>query len=133
MHRKSCCGAAVAAAAILSATLASAPALAAATDYRFELVSAHATGTDKADVTLPLIHVPDGKPVPGAVIFQPRAVMAGMESMPADATVEPGQQPGTYLLHVTPIMTGSWTLRVAAKVQGEAETVHAAVPFEAGK
>lgn len=133
MHRKSCCGAAFAAAAILSATLASAPALAAATDYRFELVNAHATAPDKADVTLRLTHVPDGKPVPGAVIFQPQAVMTGMESMPADATVEPGQQPGTYLLHVAPVMAGPWTLRVTAKVQGEAETVRAAVSFEAGK
>ncbi|MDR3537503.1 MAG: FixH family protein [Acetobacteraceae bacterium] len=133
MRSTSVCGVAFAAAAIFSATLPAASAFAAASDYRFDLVSVRAAGPNRTDVMLRLTHIADANPVPGAVIFQPRAVMAGMEGMPAEATVEPGQQPGTYLLHVATAMAGPWTLRMSAKVQGEAETVRSAVAFEAGQ
>jgi hypothetical protein len=114
-------------------TLSGPAAFAAASDYRFDLVSARPAGSGQTDVTLRLVHLPDAKPVPGAVIFQPQVVMAGMESMPGNATVEPGQQPGTYVLHAATSMAGPSTLRLSAKVQGETETVRAAVAFEAAK
>jgi len=78
-----------------------------------------------------LIQVAGNRSIPGAIIFQPRAVMAGMENMPAPVTTDPGQQPGTYTLHVATSMAGPWTLQLAAKVQGEPQTVRAAIPFEA--
>jgi len=109
------------------------PAFAAASNYKFDLVNARPAASDKTDVTIRLTHLPDGKPVAGAVIFQPKAVMAGMENMPGAATVEPGPQPGIYVLHVATTMAGPWTLHLSAKVQGETETVRSAVPFEAAK
>lgn len=108
-------------------------AYAGAGDYKFDLVSARPAASGKTDVTVRLTHVPDGKPVPGAIIFQPKAVMAGMENMPAAATVEAGPQPGTYVLHVATSMAGPWTLTLSAKVQGETETVRTAVAFEAAQ
>ena len=108
-------------------------AVAAATDYRFVRVDVRPAGKGKSDVTLRLTHVPDSRPIPGAVIFQPNAIMAGMENMPGAATAEPGQHPGTYILHVATSMAGTWTLRLAAKVQGEPQTVRAAIPFEAAE
>ena len=133
MLRNTLRGVAFAAAATLVLTLSGPAAFAAASDYRFDLVSARPAGSGQTDVTLRLVHLPDAKPVPGAVIFQPQVVMAGMESMPGNATVEPGQQPGTYVLHAATSMAGPSTLRLSAKVQGETETVRAAVAFEAAK
>lgn len=118
----------IAAGALLAPTV-----YAGAGDYKFDLVSARPAASGKTDVTVRLTHVPDGKPVPGAIIFQPKAVMAGMENMPAAAAVESGPQPGSYVLHVATSMAGPWTLTLSAKVQGETETVRAAVAFEAAQ
>jgi hypothetical protein len=106
---------------------------AAAGDYRFDLLDARPAASGTTDVTVRLAHLPDRKPVSDAIIFQPTAVMAGMENAPAAATVEAGTQPGTYVLHVATGMGGPWTLNLTAKVQGEAETIRSAVPFEAAK
>jgi hypothetical protein len=43
-------------------------ALAAGKDYSFEVVKAAPAGPHLTDVTIKLIHVSDGKPVPGALI-----------------------------------------------------------------
>jgi hypothetical protein len=106
---------------------------AAAADYSFQLVGVHQATPDATDVTIRLLHVPDTKPVSGAIIFQPRAVMPGMESMPGAATARPGEQPGTYVLRVSTSMAGRWTLQLSTKVQGETDTLRAAIPFEAGE
>src|SRR4051794_7292539 len=45
------------------------PAFAAASNYKFDLVNARPAASDKTDVTVRLTHLPDGKPVAGAVIF----------------------------------------------------------------
>jgi hypothetical protein len=108
-------------------------AFAAASDFKFVLVSARPAGPAMTDVTLRLTHVADAKPVSGAVIFQPKAVMAGMESIPGGASAEAGAQPGSYVLHVGTAMAGTWTLNLSAKVQGEPETLHAAIPFVAAQ
>lgn len=117
----------------VAASLPTSAAFAAANDFRFELLSAQPAGPGKTDVTLRLAHLPDAKPVAGAIIFQPKAVMTGMEDMPGAATVQPGQQPGTYVLRVATSMAGPWTLQLSAKVQGEAETVRASVAFQAAE
>ena len=55
-------------AALAASTLIAAYALAAPNDFRFELVQAQPAG--KTTVSIRLIHVPDSKPVAGAVLFE---------------------------------------------------------------
>jgi len=76
-----------------------------------------------------LIHVPDNKPVTGAIIFQTTADMApdGMAQMTAPAKLLPSKDPAAYLIEIEPGAGGGWQLTLAAKVQGEAETVRGAV------
>ena len=48
---------------------------AAPNDYRFELVQAQPAGPGKTTVTVRLGHVPDNKPVAGAVLFESKTDM----------------------------------------------------------
>jgi hypothetical protein len=101
----------------LALALASGTALAGAKDYRFEAAAKPQKAQDgKSLVAVRLLHLPDKKPIPGAVIIQTRADMgpAGMGEM--TAAVKP--------------MAGSWALTLAAKVQGEPETVRGSVTVE---
>ncbi len=70
-----------------------------------------------------------------AVIFQVSADMGpdGMPTMKAPAKAIPASQPGLYTIEVEPGMAGNWALQVAAKVQGESETVRASLPVKLGK
>src|SRR5436853_5166611 len=74
-------GMAAVSASLLAASNAS---MAAANDYRFELVGKPAVKAGVNTVLVRLVHVPDRKPVTGAVIFQTRADM-GPEQMAAMA------------------------------------------------
>jgi hypothetical protein len=105
------------------------PARAAATDYRFELVGKPHLSGQKNVVQVRLVHAPDGKPVPDAVIFESKADMgpAGMETMTAPVKGVPGAKGGVYSFEVDPGMAGTWALHLAAKVQGEPETIRATV------
>lgn len=128
-------------AAVVGAVTAATPALmtsgakAAAADYRFEVVSARAAGPGKTDVVVRLLQVRANRPVPDAVIFQTRADMApsGMPTMTGNVAPQPGQQAGTYRFVIETGMAGSWALTLAAKVQGEAETVRTTVTFNAAR
>ena len=108
---------------------------AAAADYRLEVAEVKPAAAGKSDVTLRLIHTPDKKPVPDAVLFEIRADMGpdGMPTMTAPTKVRPGPQPGLYIIEVEPGMAGNWALQVAAKVQGEHDTVRASLPVKLGK
>ncbi|MCO6416155.1 FixH family protein [Siccirubricoccus sp. KC 17139] len=121
--------------AAVSTSLLAPAAFAAASDYRFELASARPAGPGKTDVTVRLVHAPDNKPVPDAVIFQTRADMApaGMPTMTGNVAPQAGQQPGTYRFQIDTGMAGGWALTLAAKVQGEPETVRATVTFNAAQ
>ena len=120
-------------AAVLAVLLvyASRPALAAANDYRFELVVKATASGGKNVVRVRLIHLPDGKPVTDAVVFESKADMgpAGMASMAAPVTGMPASG-GTYAFAVEPGMTGTWALHLAAKVQGEPDTVRATLDVD---
>jgi hypothetical protein len=108
---------------------------AAAGDYRFEVAgNPQATG-GKSIVAVRLTHTPDNKPVTGAVIIQSRADMGpdGMKEMTAPVKALPSKDPGVYLFEIEPGMAGSWMLTLAAKVQGEAETVRGSVTVKLAK
>jgi hypothetical protein len=107
---------------------------AAAGDYRFEVAEVK-PAAGKTDVTLRLIHTPDKKPVTDAVLFEIKADMGpdGMPTMTAPAKALPPTQPGFYVIEVEPGMAGNWALQVAAKVQGERDTVRASLPVKLGK
>ena len=108
-----------------------AEALAAAQDYRFEAVGSPAKSGKATIVKIRLVHLPDGKPVSGAVIFQTRFDMGpdGMASMTAPAKVVRASDATLYQLELEPSMGGNWALSLSAKVQGETETVNGSVPI----
>ena len=120
---------------IATAALYAAPVRAVASDYRFEVVEVKPAGAGKSNVVLRLVHTPDKKPVNDAVIFQVTADMGpdGMPTMTAPARAMPSATGGLYTVEVEPGMAGNWLLQVAAKVQGESETVRAALPVKLGK
>ncbi len=120
----------IAIAGLSAATVRAAPA-----DYRFEVVQVQSAGPGKSNVTLRLLHAPDEKPVTDAVIFQSMADMGpdNMPTMTAPVKAMPASQPGIYIFQIEPGMAGNWELKLAAKVQGEAETVRAALPVKLGK
>ena len=73
----------------------------------------------------------DGKPVADAVIFESKADMgpAGMPTMGAPVK-SLSAKGGTYSFEVEPGMAGTWALHLAAKVQGEPETVRGTLNVE---
>lgn len=108
-------------------------ALAAVQDYRFELAGKPQPGRGgKSIVPVRLVHVPDGKPVTDAVVFESKADMGpmGMATMTAPVRAMPPSPDGIYRVEVEPGMAGTWAITLAAKVQGEAETVRGAVNAE---
>src|SRR5260370_11053348 len=115
-----------------SPTLAiSAQALAAAQDYRFEAAGPPVKSGKATIVKIRLVHLPDGKPVPGAVIFQTRFDMGpdGMATMTAPAKLGRASASNLSQLELEPPMGGNWALSLSAKVQGETETVNGSVPI----
>jgi len=93
-------------------------------DYEFQLVDKNVKKGD-AIISVRLVHKPDGKPVPDAVIFATRLDMApdGMQEMATKVTPMPGTEPGTYRFKANLTMAGGWQLSLGAKVQGETGTV----------
>jgi hypothetical protein len=104
-------------------------------DYRFEVAGNPQAAGGKSIVAVRLTHTPDNKPVSGAVIIQTRADMGpdGMKEMTASVKALPPKEPGVYLFEVEPGMAGGWMLTLAAKVQGEAETVRGSVTVKLAK
>ena len=123
----------ISAAIFAASTLIAAYGLAAPNDYRFELVQAQPTGPGKTAVTVRLVHVPDNKPVAGAVLFETKTDMApgGMAEMTGKVSPLPSDQPGIYRFQIETGMAGQWALNLGAKVQGEAGTVRGNLVYEA--
>ena len=129
LHARVFMGAAIFAA----STLVAAYGLAAPNDYRFELVQAQPAGPGKTAVAVRLVHVPDSKPVSGAVLFETKTDMGpgGMAEMTGKVSPLPSDQPGIYRFQVETGMAGKWQLALGAKVQGEAGTVRGNLVYEA--
>ena len=124
--------AAMAAAALMSTGIA---AMAGANDYAFEPVAAEMKKGDDVTVAVRLVHKPTGKPVTDAVIIRKRVDMApdGMAEMESPVTVLPADAPGVYAFKTDLPMAGRYLLSVAAKVQGEPETIVGKVIIKANK
>lgn len=119
--------------AMLTLALHTTIAVSGADDYRFELVSAgHRVGSG-AILELRLTDIRTGAAVEGAVIYATRMDMApdGMETMTSPVTVMPADVPGNYRFTTDLTMAGSWRFSVAAKLQGELETVLAEIELQA--
>ncbi len=124
-------------AALTAAMIASAVApngYAAGKDYRFELAGApQKDGKGASVVSVKLVHLPDNKPVPGAVVIESRADMGpiGMAAMTAPVKALPEQPAGTYRFEIPNGRVwkkpDNWALTLDAKVQGEPETVHGSI------
>src|SRR5215469_11531214 len=73
----------IGAAYLVTSALIAGHAVAAPTDYRFELVQAQPAGPGKTNVSVRLVHVPDNKPIAGAVLFESKTDMGpgGMGEM----------------------------------------------------
>ncbi len=104
-----------------------------ATDYAFEPAQVEVKAGPDREIAVRLVHKPGGHAVAGAVIFQTRLDMApdGMADM--TSTIQPvaASEPGLYRFKADLTMAGRWALTLAAKVQGEPETVKATVIFRA--
>lgn len=104
-----------------------------ANDYVFEPVQVEVKRGDEAIVAVRLKHKATGKPVTDAVIVQTRIDMApdGMPTMASPLTPVPSNEPGIYAFKTELSMAGRWLLSIAAKVQGEPETVIGKITFRA--
>lgn len=120
-------------AALLGAMVMAGPALADATDYRFEAVQPRVAVASDAIVAVRLIHTPSGKPVADAIILPAKMEMpmTGMAPMATKLSPAKPDGKGAYSFTADLSMAGPWTLLVAAKVQGESATVTGSVPFTA--
>ena len=108
---------------------------AAATDYTFEPAAAEFKKGDDVIVAVRLVHKPTGKPVAGAVIVRTRLDMApdNMADMVSPTAAAPSHEPGVYAFKTDLPMAGRYQLSLAAKVQGEPETVIGKVILKAVK
>ena len=108
-------------------------AFAGATDYVFEPVEADVKKGDDVIVSVRLKHKATGKPVSEAVIVQTRIDMSpdAMAELASPITDVPSNEPGVYSFKTDLSMAGRWLLSIAAKVQGEAETVVGKITFRA--
>ena len=99
--------------------------LAKAGDFTFEPVKAEMKKGDDVTVAVRLVNKKTGKAVPDAVIIRMRMDMApeGMGEMTSPVKPLPSTEPGVYAFKTDLTMAGRWQFTVAAKVQGEPDTV----------
>jgi hypothetical protein len=111
------------------------PLFAAASDYTFQLVKAELPQGDPVPLAVRLVHKKTGKPVEGAVIIRTRLDMApeGMAEHATSIKPDASGEPGVYAFKADLSMTGRWQLSLAAKVQGEPETVVGKLILKVGK
>ena len=104
-------------------------ALAAPQDYHFEGVGPAVKSGKAIIIKVRLVRMPGGKPVLDAAIFQARLDMGpdGMAGMTAPVKAMPAAEPGVYAFEAETLTAGKWGLTLAAKVQGEPETVRGTV------
>jgi hypothetical protein len=99
-------------------------ALAAADDYEFQLVEKRIKQQDDI-VAVRLVDKRTGHPVGDAIVFATRMDMApdGMEAMTSPVEILEAAEPGIHRFRTQFAMEGNWRFSVAAKIQGEHDTV----------
>jgi hypothetical protein len=102
-------------------------------DYEFHLVKNEIKEGNGAIVAVRLLDKRTGAPVNNAVVFATRMDMApdGMEAMTAPVEALLPEELGIYRFKTNLIMAGGWRFSIAAKVQGESETVERRLEFKA--
>ncbi|TXH85586.1 MAG: hypothetical protein E6Q77_00280 [Rhizobium sp.] len=107
--------------------------LAASEDYEFQPVSTDVKQGQGSLVSVRLVDKRTGKPVPDAVIFTTRMDMApeGMEMMTTPVEAATSTEPGVYAFKTDFNMAGGWRFKLAAKVQGEPDTVQGELVLKA--
>lgn len=107
--------------------------LAASQDYEFQPVSIDVKQGQGSLVSVRLIDKRTGKPVPDAVIFTTRMDMApeGMEMMTTPVEAATSTEPGVYAFKTDFTMAGGWRFKLAAKIQGEPDTVQGELVLKA--
>ena len=110
-------------------------ALAASNDYVFEPANAQVKKGDDVIVSVRLKHKPTGKVVTDAVIVQTRIDMSpdAMGEMASPLAAVPSTEAGVYSFKTDLPMQGRWLLSIAAKVQGEPETVVGKVTLQVNR
>lgn len=94
-------------------------------DFEFQLVEQQIPQGSGATIAVKLLHRPTGELVTDAVLFAQRIDMEpdGMPTMTAPLELLVGSEPGVYRFRADLPMAGNWRLSVAAKIQGEADTL----------
>lgn len=100
-------------------------ALAAPEDYAFKIIGSELHQGAGTTITVSLTDLRTNAPVSDAVIFTTRLDMApdGMEGMTTPVEAVTSGIPGQYQFKADLTMAGNWRFQIAAKVQGEADTV----------
>lgn len=93
-------------------------------DYEFKLVRDQVK-KGQSVVGVRLVHKPDDRVVSDAVIFAVRLDMATDDMEQMTSAIEPVKslEPGIYRFKVDLTDEGRWRISLAAKVQGESETL----------
>ena len=106
---------------------------AAATDYEFQPLSPTVKNGAASELAVRLIDKRTGKAVAGAVVFRTRLDMSpdSMGEMEAKHAPAASTEAGVYRFKADLTMSGSWALKLQAKVPGETETVEGLVVFQA--
>jgi len=101
-------------------------------DYEFKLVNDQVK-KGQAIIDIRLVHKPDNRLVPDAVIFASRLDMAPDDMEQMTSPIEPikSSEPGLYRFKVDLTDEGRWRISLAAKVQGEAETLQGRLVLKA--
>ena len=123
----------LAGAAVVLAVSMAVPVFAGANEYVFEPVKAEVKKGDNVVVSVRLKHKATGKSVSEAIIVQKRIDMSpdAMGEMVSPLTPVPNNEPGVYSFKTDLSMQGRWLLSIAAKVQGEPQTVVGKIIFRA--
>ena len=125
----------LAAAVAMALNLANTATFAGAADYSFEPTAAEWKKGDDVVVAVRLMHKQTGKAVADALIVRTRVDMGpdNMADMVSPVAAVPSNEPGVYAFKTDLPMAGRYMLSVAAKVQGEPETVVGKVIVKAVK
>ena len=118
--------------ALASVIVSSHAAVSAPEDYEFQLVD-NEVKQGEAVIAVRLVDKRTGVSVGDAVVFTTRMDMApeGMESMTTSVEALPSDEPGVYRFKTDLTMAGGWQFSIAAKVQGETETVDSKLGLKA--